>query len=196
VAYKDFAQLLLNDHLETELLTGLGYAYGGELLIKRTRGTLTGWLGYAYTRSVMQVAGPTEEERINQGEWFPADYDQPHQLNIVTNLRVGKNSSLGLNAVYHSGRPYTPLVSSYYAGQTAVPDFADRNAGRIPDYYRLDFSVTFGDVFKGWKDDLNFSLYNVLARKNPYSVYFLRQSAIKLSVLGAAFPSLTYNVYF
>ncbi|TAE48326.1 MAG: hypothetical protein EAZ89_15435, partial [Bacteroidetes bacterium] len=201
IAYKDFAQLLLNEHLETELISGEGRAYGAELLIKRTRGRLTGWLGYSYTRSLVRVNGDFPETRINNGVWFPSDFDQPHQLNIVTNIRMRRQVSMNFNAVYHTGRPYTLLVSGYYAGQTAVPNFSERNAGRIPDYFRVDYSVTFGNVFKGWKDDLTFSLYNVFARRNAYSVFYARTAGTfvrpyKLAVLGAAFPALTYNFSF
>ncbi len=202
VEYKDFAELLLNEHLETDLLNGIGKAYGMEVYLKKTTGFWTGWLSYEYSRTFVKVDGPTRSETINGGAWFPANYDKPHNINFVAKRKLWRGGSFGVNFTYNTGRPFTALESNYENDGTTVPQFSDRNQYRIPDYYRLDISFTIGNVINKLDDTLNFSIYNVLGRRNAYSVFYRREDpslipkAFKLAVLGSAFPSITYNFKF
>jgi hypothetical protein len=86
----------------------------------------------------------------------------------------------------------------------ASPSFTLRNAERIPDYFRLDLGITLDPKEKSkMNGSWNFSIYNILNRQNVYSIYFKSSTGLrnlartyKLSVLGAAIPSLTYNFKF
>lgn len=205
VDYKDFAQLLLNDHLETDLLFGNGRAYGAEFLLKKNTGRLTGWLSYTYTRSLIRIAGATKETTVNNGDWYPSNFDKPHDFTLAAKLQQGKSVFWGLNFTYNTGRPITAIVSSYELGSTTVPHYSSRNAYRIPDYYRLDFSFTVVGkklVDRRYRGEFTFSVYNLLARKNAFSVYYkqfpriLIPLPVKLSVLGSVIPALTYNFSF
>jgi hypothetical protein len=183
-------------------LTGKGRAYGLELFAKRITPKWTGWFTYVFTRS--EVSFPSDTETINSGDWFPAYYDQPHSFKFVSDLRIGRarRSSFGTNLVFNTGRPITALISDYQQNEVVVPHYSDRNQYRIPNYFRIDMSLTIGSIVPKWDDKLVFSLYNVLGRRNAYSVYYARTPnnpfprAFKLSVLGSVFPSLTYNVKF
>ncbi len=202
IEYQDFASLLVNPFLETELVNAEGRAYGVEAMIRKKRGRLTGWLGYTYSRSLVRSTTPFPEEQINAGAWFPANYDQPHQLDFVANFNLLRGSSFGVNLAYRRGRPFTALEASYETQETVIPLFSYRNEYRIPDYLRIDASLTFGSVVPAWNDQLSFSVYNMLGRDNAYSVFYQRPEntfipkPYQLSVLGAAFPSLTYQVDF
>lgn len=211
VEYKDFADLFLNEHIETELLAGKGEAYGSELSIKKVEGRWTGWLSYAYTRTFVQVNGDRASERIANGDWFPSNFDQPHNVSLSAKRRLGNKSAFAVNFTYNTGRPISGIVSSYEAGSASVPVFSSRNEYRIPDYIRLDLSFTIADnIWKNrkvkenrrYKDSLTISFYNVLGRKNAFSVFYRRPAnsfipkAHRLSVLGTVFPSLTYNFSF
>jgi len=88
--YKGGAELLMNDHLETDIINGKGKAYGLEFMIKKQMGMLTGWISYTYSRVFVKVDGKFEEEKINGGEYFPANYDKPHDLKIVTNTKFSE----------------------------------------------------------------------------------------------------------
>ena len=97
----------------------------------------------------------------------------------------------------------TAIESSYISGGTVVPIYSDRNKYFVPSYVRFDLSFTIGNVIKKIDDSLVFSIYNLFGRDNAYSVFYQRPSstylipkAYKLSVLGAAMPSLTYNFKF
>ncbi len=212
--YKDFVDLLLNDHLETDVLAGDGRAYGMELYIKKTKGTLTGWIAYTLSRTEVRIDGETDDTTINDGEWYPANFDRTHNLSWVSTLKLRGSSSFNWNITYSTGRPVNAIVSSYRIGSTVVPHFSNRNEYRIPDYFRLDLSFTFGrDILKQelrekradkrYKGTLTIGVYNVLGRKNAYSVFFKRPDDFgnlpqphRLTVLGSAFPTLTYNFQF
>lgn len=204
VEYKDLPQLLLNPYIETETLTGIGQAYGAELSIKKAKGISTGWLSYTYSRSLSRVAGNTAEESINRGEWFPANFDQPHNLNLSLSVQASRRSTFSFNFTYNTGRPIAAPVADYQLGTTVVPHFSERNQFRIPDYHRLDISYTIdSDIVrrKFLKGSFTFSIYNLYSRNNAFSVFFRRDlqstnNAFKLSVLGSAFPAITYNFKF
>lgn len=203
VEYKDFAQLFLNNHLETELLTGKGRAYGGELYIRRIKGRLIGWMSYTYTQTEVQVGGDSESTSINDGAWYASNYNKPHTLSFVVERRFRNNGSISLIATYASGRPLTAVETSYIVNGTVIPVYSARNAYTIPDYFRVDLSLTVGNVFRKIEDSLVFSVYNLLGRENAYSVYYQRPAnnyfipkAYQLSILGSPLPSVTYNFKF
>ncbi len=202
IEYQDFANILVNPFLETDLVNARGRAYGAEVIIRKKRGRLTGWLAYTYARSFIQTISEFPEEQVNDGAWYPAPYDQPHQVDLVANIKLGGGSSFGVNGTYRQGRPFSAIENNYEISETVIPLFSLRNEYRIPDYVRLDISLTFGSVVKKWDDQLVFSVYNLLGRRNPYSVFYQRvqdrliPNSFKLSVLGAAFPAVTYNVNF
>ncbi len=203
VEYKDFPTLFLNHHLETELLTGVGRASGGEIYIRRLKGKWTGWISYTYSQTEVKISAKDGAEAINDGKWYPSNYNKPHTFNLVIDRKIRGNGAFSLVLSYNSGRPLTAIESSYLVGGTVVPVYSERNKYQIPSYIRLDLSVTIGNVFKKIDDSLVFSIYNVFGRDNAYSVFYQRPAnnyfipkPYKLAVLGAALPSLTYNFKF
>ncbi|MBX2814846.1 MAG: TonB-dependent receptor [Saprospiraceae bacterium] len=194
--FRGFADLLTNEHLETELLDGIGRSYGVEVSVNRQVGYVHGWLSYTYSRSERQIDG------INEGAWYSSNFDKPHDFTLVTNFQINKRNSISINFTYGTGRPITVPVSKYRVqDRVVVLNYSDRNIFRVPDYHRLDLSYTLAQGFrksKKFKTSWTFSIYNVYGRKNPYSV-FVEQSTQsgtrinRLAVLGSAFPSLTFN---
>jgi len=198
--FKGGAQLLLNETLETDLLQGIGKARGIEFLIRKKKGILTGWLSYTYSSTQLRSISEFDFETVNQGEFYSANYDKPHDLSIVIDYKIGKRVSFNANFVYGTGRPITAPTSSYSIGQLrSLADFSERNQFRIPDYHRLDVSITIGRGFKKsrkYKSEWNFAIYNVYGRLNAYSIFFDESSnAYKLSILGMI-PSVSYNFSF
>ncbi len=166
--YKGGATLLMNEHLETDILSGIGKAYGVELMLKKQSGILTGWISYTYSRSFIKVDGEFEEEKINGGEYFPANFDKPHDLKVVGNLRVIRRLNLTSNLIYTTGRPITHPVGFYNFYNVTRVFYSERNEFRIPYYLRLDFSATLNGNLKAKKlnhSSLTFTCYNVLGRK-------------------------------
>jgi len=203
VEYKDFPTLYVNRHLETELLTGQGRAYGGEIYFRRLKGRWTGWLSYTYSQTEVNVTSAISSESINDGAWYPSNYNKPNVFNLVLNKKTYRNGAFSIIASYASGRPLTAIESSYIVNGAVVPIYSKRNQYRIPDYFRVDISLTIGNVFKKVDDNLVFSIYNFFGRDNAYSVFYQRPTSnyfipkpYQLSILGSALPSLTYNFKF
>ena len=145
VDYKNGAQLIFEDNIETELLPGQGVAYGLEFMVEKQIGAVTGWVSYTLSRSRLQVdRGETPDEWINNGEWYLTNYDKTHDLSVVLAWKINKKWDLGTNFVYQTGRPMTPPEGkAVYEGTIIYPVTIDRNNARIPDYHRLDVSATY-----------------------------------------------------
>jgi hypothetical protein len=210
IEYKNGAKIIMNPHLETDVIPSDGYSYGAELSLNKKDGRLTGWLNYSFSRTMRKTIGEFKEEQINSGKYYPSIYDKPHDLSAVANYNISRRWRVSGNFVYISGRPLTlPEVSYKYAGETLVY-YSDRNKYRMPPYHRFDLSVTFDENLRRkrmWKGSWTLSVYNLYGRKNPYSVYYRKTvadsdsgyknySLFKLSVIGVPVPSLTYNFTF
>jgi hypothetical protein len=201
--FKVGAQLLLNETIETETLQGEGRAYGVEFLVRKNRGALNGWLGYTYSRTEIRFDGDFSEERINNGEFFPSNYDKPHDFSLVANYKLTRRFGFSANFIYQTGRPVTYPVGRYTYNNTEYVYYSNRNEFRIPDYYRLDigFNVEGNHKIKKFAHSFwTLSIYNVLGRNNPYSVYFVTENgqlkAYRSSIFAVPIPSITYNFKF
>ncbi|QLG46821.1 carboxypeptidase-like regulatory domain-containing protein [Costertonia aggregata] len=201
--FKTGADLLLNENIETEVIQGEGKSYGLEFLIRKNKGKLNGWLGYTYSRSFIKFDSPFSEERINNGEFFPSNFDRPHDISLVTNYKFTRRFSLSANFVYQTGRPVTVPVGTFNFNNAEFSVFSDRNSFRIPDFYRMDFGFNIEGNHKRKKFAHSFwtiSIYNVLGRNNPFSVFFLTENgevkAVQSSIFSIPVPSITYNFKF
>jgi hypothetical protein len=199
--YKGGAVLLLNPHLETDVLNANGRAYGVEVLLRKNVGKINGWLSYTYARSLVQVNTPTDV--VNGGNWYPSNYDKPHDVTLVGNYRFSRRFNTSLNFNYSTGRPITLPLAKYYIDDAYRVYYSDRNAYRVPDYYRVDFAVNFEGnhrIKKLAHSSWTVSIYNLTGRRNPYSVYFQSTGGqikgYKLSIFGQPIPTLTYNFRF
>ncbi|RZJ73461.1 TonB-dependent receptor [Flavobacterium sp.] len=201
--YKVAAQLLMNEHIETELLQGEGKSYGVELLIKKNLGKLNGWIGYTYSRSFLKLDSKFADERVNNGDYFQSNFDKPHDFSAVLNYKFTRRYSFSANFIYQTGRPITYPIGSYMYNGIEYTLYSDRNQFRIPDYFRLDIGINVEGNHKIKKlahSFWNFSIYNVLGRNNPYSVFFVSENgqvkAYKTSIFSIPVPTFTYNFKF
>ncbi len=208
VDYIDGADLLLNEFLEGDLLVGEGRAYGIEFLLKKNKGSFSGWLSYTLAKTERLVEG------INGNDWYPSRFDQTHSLSFTSFYELNDRWSLGGTFVFNSGTPITFATSRYEQQGYVVPHngLDVRNNVRIPNYHRLDISATRKGRKKSeddrWVGDWVFSVYNLYNRRNPFSVFFrqqedrpvvdqpVRTEAIQLSVIGNFIPSISYNFRF
>ncbi len=200
IDYKGGARLLMNSKIETALLEGKGEAYGIEFMVKKPMGKLNGWIGYTYSRVFYKVDGDEEESRINDGAYFPANHDKPHDFTLVQNYRFSRRFSISNNLVYSTGRPITYPVGKW---GNDLQYYSKRNEYRIPDYFRWDFSVNLDGNLKLKKlahGSWSLSVYNVTGRFNVYSVYFKTErgqvKGYMLSVFSRPVITLSYNFRF
>jgi Outer membrane receptor proteins, mostly Fe transport len=182
VEYKDGANLILQNHLETELVPAQGRAFGVELYAKKNLGRLTGWISYTYSRSLRRVITAYEEEIINDGEWFASNFDKPHDVTLIGNYKLSTNTSVSATFGYSTGRPVTfPEAKFDYSGNN-LAYFNRRNEQRLPDFHRLDIAVNFklkgsGPVLPRTGTGPS-SILNLYGRKNPFSLFLWMSKAL------------------
>jgi len=198
--YKGGAELIMNPALETDIINGDGKAYGVEVMVKKQQGSLTGWVSYTWSRVLMKVDGQFEEEKVNRGNWFPANYDKPHDLKIVINAKASRRFNLTSNFVYSSGRPITYPVAFYNFYNSSHVYYSNRNDYRIPYYMRLDLAATVNGNLQAKKlnhSSFTVTVYNVLGRKNPYSIFFKNENGsingYQMTIFAQPIFMLTYN---
>lgn len=201
--YRSGASIILNETIEQDILNSIGKAYGVELLLKKNTGKLKGSLAYTYSRSLLKTSDEPSIEKINNGDFYSSNFDQPHHVVLVANYELSKRVNASVNGNYSTGRPVTLPISKFeYAGSERVY-FSDRNAYRIPDYFRIDFSVNLEGNHKVNKlahSSWSLGIYNVLGRSNPYSVYYTavegQLRGFQLSIFARPIPFITYNFRF
>lgn len=203
VDYKNGAELLMESNLERQVLDARGKAYGVEFLLKKPSGKLNGWISYTYSRSFLQTLTPYDNEKVNRGEWYRSSYDKPHSVNLIGNYKFSRRVNFSLNVVYSTGRPITLPIAKYELEGVTRIFYSDRNAYRIPDYFRTDVSINVEGNHKIRKlahSSWSFSVYNLTGRNNAYSVFFVSHEGVirgyKLSVFAQPIPTITYNFKF
>jgi len=211
IDYIDGADLLINEFLEGDLLTGQGRAYGLEFYLQKKVGRFTGWVAYTLARTELKVNG------INRNEWYAARFDQTHNVKVSGFYDLSKRWSASANFTLISGTPSTFPTSRFVVQNMLIPYNAQdsRNNVRLPAYHRLDVSFRLDGktVKRNGKERKNsdywvFGVYNLYARKNPFSIYFtqgkervaqgapINSEARQLSIIGTVIPAVSYNFKF
>ncbi len=203
VEYKDGADFISAEPLETQILQGFQDSKGIEFLLKKTTNRLTGWLSYTYSRSTVLVDGIFDEEKINDGLPYPSNYDRPHSLNFVSNFRISRRLSFSSNVVYTTGRPVTLPIAAYFSEEQQYLLYSDRNEYRIPDYFRIDLSVNLEGNLKYKKVAHSYwmlNIYNASGRHNAYSVFYEVEEGqvlgYQLSIFAQPIVTLSWNFKF
>jgi hypothetical protein len=201
--YKSGATLILNHHIEQDVVSTQGKAYGAEFLIKKIEGELNGWISYTYSRTFLRQNDPNAGELINGGKYYPANYDKPHNFNFTGNYRFSKRFSVSLDVLYSTGRPITYPITEYYLEGSVRVLYSDRNIFRIPDYFRTDFSMNIDGnhkVHQRFHNSWTIGVYNLTGRANAYSTFFTEQggaiNGYKLSIFASPIPFINYNIRF
>ena len=199
IDFRDHAQLLLNPKLEGEIRIGNATSYGAELYLKYEKEGFTGWISYTLSQT------RREFPEINEGKPYPAPYDKPHDLAMVLTYDIGPRISVAANWIYSSGIPYTLPSGRYEVMGNILPVYTGRNEYRLPDYHRLDLSITLRGKQKPgkrWSGEWNLSAYNAYARKNIWALNFVQDETnpevthAEMTYLFSIVPAITYNFKF
>lgn len=179
--------------------TGDGYSYGIEVLLRKDVGAMTGWFAYSYSDT--QHKFPS----MNQGKYFEPRHSRNHTVNFVFNSDLGsifsgnlfgeaeKSNSkwmLGLNFVFSSGQPLTIPSSTYFVND--IPDWSNIqnnnerlpnyklypgaiNSYRLPNYVRLDLSLTYEKDYGSWSIAPYLQVFNIGNRKNLWFIDYIEK---------------------
>ena len=197
IDYKDGAQLILNQDVESQLVYGTGRAYGIEFFLKKKYGRFNGWLGYTLSKTERRF------DAINDGNYFPATYDQTNDISAVGIYQLSKRWSLSSAFVYATGNAVTYPNGKYELSGVTTYYYSQRNANREPSNNRLDIGATLeGKQHKKYHSSWTFGIYNVYNRRNPYIITFQDSKtnpgttdAEETSLFGII-PSVTWNFKF
>lgn len=197
IDYKNGAQLVANENVESQLLYGKGRAYGWEVFLKKKEGKFTGWLSYTLSRTELQING------INEGNSYPAKQDITHDVSLVGIYKASKKWTLSATWVYNTGNAVTFPNGKYEMNGQIVFYYTQRNGYRMPPYHRLDLAATLETKKrKKWESSWTFSVYNAYDRANAYAIIFQKDpdnpsltQAVQYSLFKIV-PSVTYNFKF
>jgi hypothetical protein len=157
---------------EEQIELGNGWSYGGELLLEKKVGKLTGWIGYTLSWSKRQF------EYLNFGEPFFARYDRRHDVSVTLTYEFNKDMDMGVTWVYGTGNAVTlgkqkfkefPDPGSWF---NTLTYYEGRNNYRMPAYHRLDWGINFHKDLKYGRRTISVSVYNAYNRQNPFFLYW------------------------
>ena len=155
------------ENIDNNLTFGDGKSYGLELFLAKRSGRLNGWVGYTISKTTREF------DELNDGNWYYAKYDRPHDLSIVLNYQISKRLNLSTVFVYASGNSLTIPKSVYIIDGELLTDWGERNSYRIDPYHRMDLALTLKNKEKRkYTSSWTLSIYNIYNRQNPYFIYF------------------------
>jgi len=197
IDYRNGADLILNNKVESQLVFGKGSSYGIELYIKKKRGRLTGWISYTLSKTQRQF------DAINGGKAFLAKQDRPHNISIVGMYEINPRLNFSATWIFYNGNAVTFPSGRYVVEGNVVPLYTGRNDYRMPNYHRMDIGLTWiNKKTEKFESSWNFSVYNVYGRENAYAINFkvdpkdaTKMQAVQLSLFRFV-PSVTYNFKF
>ncbi len=190
------------DDTENSFTFGKGWSYGAEFFINKTKGRLTGWLGYTLSWTWRKFPA------LNFGEKYPAKYDRRNDMSVVAMYELNKKWKLSATFVYGTGNAATLPQRFYIVGGILTQEYSRINEYRLPSYHRFDFAAILTpkkNLKRKWKSEWVFSVYNAYNRKNPYFVYFDQSGSplngtleiqAKQVSLFPVIPAITWNVKF
>jgi len=204
--FADNAEIFFNEDLSTEYRQGDAWAYGLELMLNKKEGKLTGMASYTWSKTMRKVEG------VNRGFEFYSNHDRRNVLNLQAAYDLNDKWTFGGTFTYSTGRPLTLPAGKYEFGDYNPDVLTERNAYRLPDFHRLDLSVTLNprkNSSRKWKGQWIFSVYNAYNRQNPFTIYTRTKQDEDGNILGDGtekearliylfpiLPSVTYNFKF
>lgn len=205
IDYIDGSDLIGNNNIETEILNGEARAYGLEVLFRKNKGNLTGWLSYTLSKSEQRtLGGNAGGPGINNGDWYNTPYDRTHDISVTGMYKLNDKWTFSSNFIFQTGRPVTYPNGQYEYEGLSIASYSNRNEDRLPAYHRLDLSATLTpkkNAGRKWKSEWVFGIYNVYNRRNAASISFSQNrqtgmnEATRISIFGAI-PSVSYNFKF
>ena len=213
LTYKPGADFFLEQYLERDIIQSQGKAYGLEFSLRKPSGKINGWMNYTWAKSLLKSNELKINNRINNNEWYPSEFDRPHTFNGTINFETENFNVWSFNFTAQSGKPYSIANGVFEINDKPIPIFLERNNSRLSLYHRLDFSwkVAYNkDEYDRWRGDWTLTIYNLYGAKNPLNKYYTEKNGAELaeyfsksplgsyniSIINSVFISLSYNFKF
>ncbi len=180
---------------DPDLLATSGESYGYEFQLKYNKAPLN--ITTSYTLSWAY-------NNLNGWIYYPR-YDVRNSFNIMFDYDFGAGWRASAVWVFDSGLPFTQSMGYYdkfyfqdfysnwqiYESYKPVGILADKDLARLPDYHRLDLSVSKYFEISPFKFTIDASVINVYNRKNIF--YFVRNTGARVYMLPFL-PTATLKV--
>lgn len=191
LVFKNYNKIYSDD---PDFVNGDGESYGAEFGIKYNQEPVNFSVSYTHGYAYKMVDGK---------RYYPR-YDSRHNVNVAFDVNLGAGWQFGAVWSFASGLPFTQILGYYdrlYLTDLYAPWYTDQrapytmlgtqNLGRLPDYHRLDLSLSkkFDLGFMRMAFDLN--VINVYNRKNIF--YFKRDTGERVNMLPFL-PTATVRV--
>jgi len=179
-------------------MIGDGKAEGIQVLLQKKAGSFTGWISYTLMKAESRFP------QLNDNHYFPASNDQTHELKVIGSYTPGADWNISATFIFATGKPYTAPISQYSlvlldSTTYSYTHVSSENAYRLPDYQRLDVSVSKRFRFESSSLDVGLSAFNLYNHTNiSYYQYNLNtQPIVVTAVTGLGFlPSLFVQYVF
>ena len=186
-------QCIQTTHKEGILLLnqGTGKTKGIEILFRKRRGLLTGWVSYQRNNTLYTF------QSLNEGKSFLSDHDKTHELKTVI-MTTFAGFNLTANWVYASGHVYTGLENMNIENLRAVIS-TDRNELRLPPIHHLDISFSKLWFVNMIKIHAGISVYNLYnhnnishKRYNPYTSDLTMTNVAMFGITSTLFLKISF----
>lgn len=208
IAYQEGSSFLIEsvvlnaNNWENKVTTGAGKSYGLELSLKKSVGSLKGWMSYTFSRAKRQF------EEVNFGKAFNFRFDRPHSFKVAGTYQLSNKINFSANWTYESGMPTTlptgeyTFTSSNLFSPVSVLSVGEKNSFRLPTNHHLDLGINLDFSKSRVQQIIKFGVYNVYNRKNPL-YYRIREKTdgsgekefVQVTLLPIT-PSLSYTLKF
>ncbi len=188
---------------EDKIEIGQGWAYGMEVLLEKSVGKTTGWIGYTLAWANRQF------DNISFGNIFPAKYDRRHDIGITISHKFSKKFDMGANWTFGTGTTATlgtqlfnaPSLLQGFSYSPQYTYYENRNNFRMPNSHRLDISFNFHKKIKWGQRTWNISIFNAYNHKNAFIIYTkydvpTGQNQLKQLSILPFLPSVSYSLKF
>ncbi|MFY0686706.1 MAG: TonB-dependent receptor [Cyclobacteriaceae bacterium] len=210
ISYKEGASYFnTDDNWENKVVSGDGWSYGGELLIQKKTGKLSGWIGYTLSKTERQF------DELNFGKKYPYKFDRRHDLSVVAIYDLSERIKLSGTWVYGTGNavtmPQTEYIpfegtfgyehitqsgnDDYYWNRASATNYGERNSYRMRAYHRGDVGITFHKQKPRIQREWSFGAYNVYSRRNAFFIDFQSWGDEPKFVQYSIFPIIPYFRY-
>jgi|TARA_B100000035_G_scaffold42560_2_gene31880 hypothetical protein len=181
------------------------YAYGLELLFKKTAGRIRGWVGYTCAET---------KRHIDKHGWYYPKYDRKHTLNIVGDVAIPiiRETYFSTALQASSGQPFTPPLGRYEKWNSwhdaYMPSWSyyennlvgRKNSDRLSSYFRLDIGLKQKKQFFNRPYERFIQLINVTNHVNPLTYQYRdktnRLTDERLGLERAAVPMFPFFLTF
>lgn len=205
IEYKEGASYLSQrNDWQDKIEQGEGWAYGMEVLLRKSVGNTMGWIGYTLSWSERKF------ENISGGKVFPYKYDRRHDVSVALTHKFSEKIDVGIAWVYGTGNGMTLGFENFPSLETndhqnLLTNIEKRNNYRMPSYHRLDISAGFHKKKRWGERTWSISVYNAYNRQNPFFLYWgssynketnKDESKLKQVSLFPVIPAITYSFKF